>query len=109
MGVVAFRRHYRRVRHSIVGRRHAGTFSASKRRGTRGLPGGGLDTLQVFTADDLVPSDELFFAATGITDGPLLAGVRYQGQQAETHSLLLRCETHTRRQIHAEHLLEEGL
>jgi fructose-1,6-bisphosphatase II len=69
----------------------------------------GLDTLQVFTADDLVPSDELFFAATGITDGPLLAGVRYQGQQAETHSLLLRCETHTRRQIHAEHLLEEGL
>ncbi len=68
-----------------------------------------LDTPQVFTADDLVSSDELFFAATGITDGPLLAGVRYQGHQAETHSLLLRCETHTRRQIQAEHLLEEDL
>jgi fructose-1,6-bisphosphatase II len=48
----------------------------------------------------------MFFTATGITDGPLLTGVRYQGNQAETHSLLLRCETHTRRQIHAEHLIE---
>jgi len=67
-----------------------------------------LDAAQVFTASDLVSSAELFFAATGITDGPLLAGVRYQGNQAETHSLLLRCDTHTRRQIHAEHLLEEG-
>ncbi len=68
----------------------------------------GIDTTQVFTADDLAASNELFFAATGITDGPLLAGVRYQGNQAETHSLLLRCETHTRRQIQAEHLLEEN-
>ena len=68
---------------------------------TAGLDGG------VFTTHDLVTSDEIFFAATGITDGPLLTGVRYQGNQAETHSLLLRCETHTRRQIHAEHLLEE--
>ncbi len=65
----------------------------------------GIDAAQVFTADDLAASHELFFAATGITDGPLLAGVRYQGNQAETHSLLLRCETHTRRQIYAEHLL----
>ncbi len=67
----------------------------------------GLDTQQVFTAEDLVASDEMFFTATGITDGPLLTGVRYQGNQAETHSLLLRCETHTRRQIYAEHLLAE--
>ncbi len=65
----------------------------------------GLDN-DVFTTHDLVTSDEIFFAATGITDGPLLTGVRYQGQQAETQSLLLRCETHTRRQIQAEHLLE---
>ncbi len=66
-----------------------------------------LNLQQVFTADDLVSSDEMFFTATGITDGPLLTGVRYQGNQAETHSLLLRCETHTRRQIYAEHLLED--
>ncbi len=68
----------------------------------------GLDLQQIFTANDLVSSEELFFTATGITDGPLLTGVRYQGNQAETHSLLLRCETHTRRQIYAEHLLEEN-
>ena len=69
----------------------------------------GLDMRQVFTADDLVSSDEMFFTATGITDGPLLTGVRYQGNQAETHSLLLRCETHTRRQIYAEHLLVDDV
>jgi fructose-1,6-bisphosphatase II len=66
----------------------------------------GLDSQQIFTANDLVSSDEMFFTATGITDGPLLTGVRYQGNQAETHSLLLRCETHTCQQIHAEHLIE---
>ena len=67
----------------------------------------GLDTQQMFTTNDLVSSDEAFFAATGITDGLLLNGVRYHSEQAETHSLVLRCETHTRRQIHAEHLLDE--
>ncbi len=66
----------------------------------------GLDLPHVFTAEDLVSSHEMFFTATGITDGPLLTGVRYQANQAETHSLLLRCETHTRRQVYAEHLLE---
>ncbi len=66
----------------------------------------GLDDRRIFTANDLVSSDEVFFAATGITDGPLLSGVQYQGDRAETHSLLLRCETRTRRQIYAEHLLE---
>ena len=67
----------------------------------------GLDSQPIFTAIDLVSSNEVFFAATGITDGPLLAGVHYQGEQAETHSLVLRCETHRRRQIYAEHSLEE--
>jgi hypothetical protein len=66
----------------------------------------GLDLPQIFTANDLVSSDEMFFTATGITDGPLLTGVRYPGNQAETHSLLLRCKAHTRRKIHAEHLIE---
>ena len=67
----------------------------------------GLDIQQIYTTNDLVSSDEAFFAATGITDGLLLNGVRYHSDQAETHSLVLRCETHTRRQIHAEHLLDE--
>jgi fructose-1,6-bisphosphatase II len=67
----------------------------------------GLDTRRVLTCDELVNSDQIFFAATGITDGPLLAGVRYHGNRAETASLILRCETHTHRFVRAEHLIEE--
>lgn len=65
----------------------------------------GLDIKRILTGDELIASQEIFFAATGITDGPLLAGVRYHGNRAETESLVLRGETGTRRVIHAEHLL----
>lgn len=66
----------------------------------------GLDRRRVLTANDLVSTHAIFFAATGITDGSLLAGVRYYRETAETESLVLRGETGTRRLIHAEHLLE---
>jgi fructose-1,6-bisphosphatase II len=66
----------------------------------------GLDTRRVLTADELIAGDQLFFAATGITDGPLLAGVRYQGNRAETQSMVLRCDTHSRRMMYAEHVIE---
>ena len=65
----------------------------------------GLDTQRILTVDELVTSDRVFFAATGITDGSLLNGVRYHGQRATSHSLIMRGETHTRRIIRAEHLL----
>ena len=64
-----------------------------------------LDTRRILTCNELVTSNQIFFTTTGITDGPLLAGVRYQGDLAETHSLILRCETGTRRIIQAEHLI----
>jgi fructose-1,6-bisphosphatase II len=64
-----------------------------------------LDRKQIFTCDDLVSSDQVFFAATGITDGPLLDGVRYHGDRATSNSMILRGETRTRRIIHAEHRL----
>jgi fructose-1,6-bisphosphatase II len=67
----------------------------------------GLDLKRILTLDDIVSSDEIYFAVTGITDGPLLDGVRYRGDSAETQSLILRCETMTRRFIRADHLLEE--
>jgi fructose-1,6-bisphosphatase II len=66
----------------------------------------GLDLQQILTCDQLVASNEIFFAATGITGGALLAGVRYGGRRAVTESLLLRCETGTRRFMHAEHVVE---
>jgi fructose-1,6-bisphosphatase II len=69
----------------------------------------GLDLHRILTCNELVTSSQVFFTATGITDGPLLAGVRYHGDRAETHSLILRCETGTRRTMHAEHLIVEDL
>lgn len=65
-----------------------------------------LDTTQIVTCNDLVSSNDIFFAATGITDGPVLAGVRYHGNSAETESLVLRCKTSSRRLIHTEHFID---
>jgi len=54
----------------------------------------GHDLDRVLTADDLVSSDDAFFAATGITDGDLLQGVRYRsGGGATTHSLVMRARS----------------
>lgn len=65
----------------------------------------GLNTRQILSCDQLVKGKQIFFAATGISDGRLLSGVRYHGNWAETESLVLRCETGTKRIIHAEHHL----
>jgi len=62
---------------------------------------------KVITMDDLVSSDNVFFAATGITDGELLSGVRYTGHGAETHSLVIRGITGTVRWIEAKHNFEK--
>ena len=67
----------------------------------------GLDAKRVMTVDELVASDDVLYAATGITDTALLPGIAYRGSHAETHSLLIRSETRTRRFIQAEHSLEE--
>jgi fructose-1,6-bisphosphatase II len=66
----------------------------------------GHDLGRVLRTDDLVASDDAFFAATGITDGDLLAGVRYRGPGgATTHSLVMRARSGTVRNIHSEHAL----
>jgi fructose-1,6-bisphosphatase II len=65
----------------------------------------GHDLSRVLTTDDLVTSDDAFFAATGITDGELLAGVRYKAGGATTHSLVMRARSGTVRNIHSEHQL----
>ena len=71
-----------------------------------GIEAAGLDLDRILSCDELVSSSQVFFAATGITEGTLLSGVRYHGDMAETESLVLRCETGTRRVIHAEHVVE---
>src|SRR5690606_28193518 len=50
----------------------------------------GLDTRRIIGLNDLVASNQIFFVATGITDGLLLKGVRYEGDRASTNSLILR-------------------
>ena len=67
----------------------------------------GLDTKRILTCDELVDGCDVFFAATEITNGRMLSGIRYHGDWAETESLVLRCETGTRRIVHAEHRLED--
>ncbi len=69
----------------------------------------GYDPRTIFRSNDLVKSEQIFFAATGITTGPLLKGVIYHGEKAETNSLVLRCETGTRRTIYAEHLVDKWI
>jgi fructose-1,6-bisphosphatase II len=56
------------------------------------------------TQDDLVRGDDCFFAATGVTDGDVLQGVRYQGaRSATTESLVMRSRSGTVRRVHARH------
>ena len=67
----------------------------------------GYDFDRILTMDDLVSSEDVFFAATGITDGELLQGVRYFGDGASTDSLVVRGLTGTVRQIRATHRLDK--
>jgi len=69
--------------------------------------GAGYDLERVLGTDDLVKGNNCFFAATGITDGELLRGVRYHGNGATTQSLLMRSKSGTVRFVDARHRLEK--
>ncbi len=64
---------------------------------------GGLDLERILRCSDMVQGDEVYFSATGITDGLVLHGVRYHGDKVDTESMVLRYETGTRRIIQTEH------
>jgi fructose-1,6-bisphosphatase II len=63
----------------------------------------GYDLDRVLTTDDLVSGEEVFFAATGISNGDLLKGVRYRGDGASTESLVMRSKSGTIRTIQSTH------
>jgi fructose-1,6-bisphosphatase II len=63
----------------------------------------GYDLDRVLTTDDLVAGDDVFVAATGVTDGALLHGVRYTGTGAETASIVMRSRSGTTRRVEATH------
>jgi fructose-1,6-bisphosphatase II len=67
----------------------------------------GYDLDRVLSTDDLVAGNDVFFAATGVTDGDLLRGVRYQHGGARTHSLVMRSKSGTVRTLQATHSMEK--
>ncbi|MCH2540099.1 MAG: class II fructose-bisphosphatase [Anaerolineales bacterium] len=67
----------------------------------------GFDFDVVLSMDDLVRSENCFFAATGITDGELVDGVKYYGNGARTHSLVMRSASGTVREIATRHRWEK--
>ncbi|NDA41149.1 MAG: class II fructose-bisphosphatase [Actinobacteria bacterium] len=65
----------------------------------------GMDLSAVLTTNDLVSGEDVFFAATGITDGELLRGVRYTDRYIKSNSLVMRSRSKTIRVIESEHPL----
>jgi fructose-1,6-bisphosphatase II len=73
----------------------------------RRLEESGYDVDRVLTTDDLVSGDDVFVAATGVTSGALLRGVRYTRDGAITESIVMRSRSGTVRRIEAEHAFEK--
>jgi len=71
----------------------------------RQLVEAGYDVERVLTQDDLVAGSDLFVAATGVTDGALLRGVRFEDGSALTESIVMRSRSGTIRRVRAEHRL----
>ena len=67
----------------------------------------GYDLDRVLHTDDLVRSDDVFFADTGITDGELLRGVRFTSEGAISDSLVMRSKSGTVRKIEATHNIDK--
>ena len=65
-----------------------------------------LDLDQVLTTNDLVSGNDVFFAATGITDGELLKGVRFAPKGITSNSIVMRSRSQTIRLIESEHPVE---
>ena len=65
------------------------------------------DPNRVLMMDDLVKGDDAIFAATGVTDGELLRGVRYKGTTAVTQSLVMRAKSGTVRFVDGKHSMKK--
>ena len=67
----------------------------------------GYDLDQVLTTEDLVSGENVFFCATGVTDGDLLKGVQYYGGGCTTQSIVMRSKSGTVRMVEAYHRLSK--
>lgn len=64
------------------------------------------DPHRVLRMEDMVKGDDAIFAATGVTDGELLKGIRYEGSRVRTHSVVMRAKTGTVRFMEGTHRLD---
>jgi fructose-1,6-bisphosphatase II len=85
---------------AIQGRLHASSAEEQARARDAGL-----DLSRVLTTNDLVSGEEAFFCATGITDGELLRGVRYDHGSVTTSSVVMRSKSGTVRTVESRHQL----
>ena len=76
-----------------------------RERGTRA----GLKFDYVYSADELVASDNTLFVATGVTDGELVRGVRHDGPWLKTESVIFRSRSGTIRRVNSDYLAERWL
>jgi fructose-1,6-bisphosphatase II len=67
----------------------------------------GYDLEKILTTEDLVSGDNVFFCATGVTDGDLLKGVRYYPGGCTTQSIVMRSKSGTVRLVEAYHRLSK--
>ena len=61
------------------------------------------DLAKVWTVEMMAPGDHLIFAATGISDSPMLKGIQYRGRHCITHSVLMRARNRTVREVSTYH------
>jgi fructose-1,6-bisphosphatase II len=80
-----------------------GRLNPQSKREEQSLMEAGRDTRQIFSVDGLVKEEDVFFAATGISGGTFLDGVKYTGRGAVTYSMALRGKTGTIRHVEARH------
>lgn len=91
----------------VVGGEMLGRLDPQSAAEKEALLKAGYDLGRVLSVDDLVRSDDVFFAATGISGGDFLPGVRFTGRGAVTHSLVMRGKTGTVRRIEAFHSFDQ--
>ncbi len=84
-----------------------GRLDPQKEEEKKALAQAGIDLKKVFTVDSLITSEDVYFAATGISGGTFLPGVQFTGRGAVTHSLVMRGKTGTIRRIEASHRWEK--
>ena len=101
------RGHHHRRGDPLHGRRHPGRAGPDRRRRTPEGHRRGHDLDRVLHTEDLVSGENVFFSATGVTDGDLLKGVRYFGGGCTTQSIVMRSKSGTVRMIEAYHRLSK--